>query len=195
MVGIALPVRKTRAVNRRATILLNIANSQAGWFGVVLAAARGMPVLAGAVATAGVAAHIALCRTRRTELLVVLAVMAVGAVWDSLLAANGVIIYPNGQWSVFLAPYWIVGLWALFATTLNVSMRWLHGRWLAAVLFGGIGGPLSFWAGARLGAAQFPNPVLALVLLGLGWALLVPLMVRITMALDASPSVTGLPAH
>jgi hypothetical protein len=182
-------------VNQRATVLLNIAISQAGWFGVILAASHGKPVLAGAVAIAGVVAHLALSSRRRTELLVVLAVMAVGATWDSVLAANGVIRYPNGQWSMLLAPYWLFGLWALFATTLNVSMRWLHGRWLAAVLFGGIGGPLSFWAGARLGAAQFPNPVLALGLLAVGWALLMPLLVRITMALDASPSVTRLPAH
>jgi hypothetical protein len=175
-------------VNQRATVLLNIAISQAGWFGVILAASHGKPVLAGAVAIAGVVAHLALSHRRRTELLVVLAAMAIGGVWDSVLAANGVIRYPNGQWSAFLAPYWIVGLWALFATTLNVSMRWLHGRWLAAVLFGGIGGPLSFWAGARLGAAHFPNPVLALSVLALGWAVLMPLLVRITMALDGSLS-------
>lgn len=184
-------------MNRRATMLLNVAISQAGWFGVVLAAARGMPALAALVACAGVAAHLVLMPhgVRRTELRIVLAVMAVGALWDSALAASGVIRYPNGQWSAYLAPYWLVGLWALFATTLNVSMRWMHGRWLMAILFGGMGGPLSFWAGARLGAAHFPDPVLALVLIGLGWAVLMPLLVRITMALDAPRAAQHLAAQ
>lgn len=191
MVGFTLSFRKTPLVNQRATVLMNIAISQAGWFGVIVAAAHGMPVLAGAVAIAGVTSHLALSEHKRIELLIVLAVMGVGFGWDSVLAANGVIVYPNGQWSPLLAPYWLVGLWALFATTLNVSMRWLHGRWPAAVLFGAVGGPLSFSAGARLGAAHFPDPVIALSALGVGWAFLIPLMVRITMAIDtASPPVT-----
>jgi hypothetical protein len=38
-----------------------------------------------------------------------------------------------GVFAPGVAPVWIVAMWALFATTLNVSMSWLKGRpWLAA---------------------------------------------------------------
>jgi len=65
-------------------------------------------------------------------------------------------------------------MYALFATTLNVSLNWLHGRWLLAVVLGGVSGPLAYWAGARLGAVTMPSPELALGALAVGWAALMP---------------------
>ena len=40
----------------------------------------------------------------------------------------------------------------VFATTLNVSLRRLRRFLFAAVVLGGIVGPLAYWGGARLGA-------------------------------------------
>jgi hypothetical protein len=58
----------------------------------------------------------------------------------------------------WLAPVWIIAMWAGFATLLHVALRWLlpH-RWLAALL-GAVGGPLAYYAGMRLGAVNFPDP-------------------------------------
>jgi hypothetical protein len=39
-----------------------------------------------------------------------------------------------------------------------------------------IGGPLAFWAGAGMGAVSFSDPVLALLAIGAGWSLLLPLL-------------------
>jgi len=83
-----------------------------------------------------------------------------------------------------MAPPWILGLWALFATTLNVSLNWLKGRWLVAALLGGIAGPLSYWAGARLGAVVLVEPVPALVALSIGWAILMPLLMALARRYD-----------
>jgi hypothetical protein len=49
-------------------------------------------------------------------------------------------------------------MWIAFATTLNVSMRWLRGRPELALLFGAVGGPLAFYAGERLGAVTVHRP-------------------------------------
>jgi len=38
------------------------------------------------------------------------------------------------------------------ATTLNVSMAWLRGRYALAAIFGAFGGPLAYYSGAKLGA-------------------------------------------
>jgi hypothetical protein len=92
--------------------------------------------------------------------------------------------YPGGQFAQGLAPYWIVAMWGLFATTLNLSMSWLRGRqWLAALL-GAVGGPLAYLAGARLGGLQMPDPVLALAVQALGWAVLLPVLNRLAERLD-----------
>ena len=53
-----------------------------------------------------------------------------------------------------LAPYWLVVMWALFATTINVSMAWMKNRWLLAVVMGAVFGPMAF-AGEKLGAVNF----------------------------------------
>ena len=48
----------------------------------------------------------------------------------------GWLAYPSGTFIAGLAPYWIVGMWMLFATTLNITFRWLHERmWLASNLY------------------------------------------------------------
>jgi hypothetical protein len=75
-------------------------------------------------------------------------------------------------------------MWLSFAMTLNVAMRWLHGRYLAAALFGAVGGPLAFLAGKGLGGVQFSDLPLAMGVLSAGWALLTPLLVALAMRLD-----------
>ena len=82
--------------------------------------------------------------------------------------------------------YWLVILWALFATTLNSSLRVLQSRpWIAAAL-GAAGGPLAYYAGASLGALQFLEPAAMLAALALGWALATPLLLSLARRLHAT---------
>jgi hypothetical protein len=156
--------------------LINFLAFQTGWFTTVLGAANGAPWL-GPLVVLGVAAlHLRMARHPSAELRLIACAILLGLVADSLLLATGWIAYPNGGWLPGFAPYWIVTLWALFATTLNVSMRWLSGRYVLAAIFGAVGGPLSYLAGARLGAMNFNETTLALVALGVGWGLAMPLL-------------------
>ena len=80
-------------------------------------------------------------------------------VFDSFLVAAGWVTYKAGLFSDYLAPYWIITMWMLFATTLNVSMRWLRGKpWLAA-FFGCFGGPTTYLAGQKLGGIVLLNQI------------------------------------
>ena len=97
---------------------------------------------------------------------------------------SGLVIYPSGQPFGQLAPAWILAMWPLLATTLNVSLRWLKGRYLLAALFGAIGGPLAFLAGERLGAVVFPDTGLTMIVLAVGWATLFPLLMRLSQRYD-----------
>lgn len=157
---------------------------QGAWFACVIAAARGEPALGiGAVAVA-VAALIAWSERRDVDLRLVALAIVVGAVADTLLARFGVVAYASPGSLAGSAPPWILALWALFAPMLREPMRWLHGRPMLAAAFGGVGGPLSYAAAEGLGACTFPDPGLAIIVLGIGWGVILPLLLALARRLD-----------
>jgi hypothetical protein len=171
-------------MGRRVAIVQNFVLFQIGWFACVLGAAHG-PAWAGALtALAIVAWHIARAVVPRRELSLVACAAALGIVFESLLVQSGWIRFGAGVLVEGAATYWMVALWALFATTLNVSLRGLrtHG-WLAALL-GAIGGPLAYFAGARLGALELVATGAGLAAIAAGWAVLTPLLFRAALRLD-----------
>ncbi|MBL8483961.1 MAG: DUF2878 family protein, partial [Rhodocyclaceae bacterium] len=99
-----------------------------------------------------------------------------GLAYEMLRLPAGDVIYASGQPYAFLPPYWLIALWALLACALNVSMRWIRNRPLVAALCGLLGGPASFLAGVRLGAAQFVDMQAALFALAAGWCFMLPLL-------------------
>jgi hypothetical protein len=106
-----------------------------------------------------------------------LAAGAVGLILDSLQLWFGVFCFPSGVIVPWLAPPWEVVLWMQFATILPFCLRWLSGRYVLGSVLGFIGGPLAFYAGARLGAVSFLSPQLThYAILGVVWALAFPLL-------------------
>ena len=168
------------------TLALNIALFQAGWLACVLAAAHGLP-WAGIAAAIGVVAWHAL-RAPRTaqELKLVALAVAVGALCDSAFAASGWISFAPAAAAEGLAPWWILAMWALLATTLNVSLAWLRSRLPLAALLGAMSGPLAYWAGARLGALELRQPAAALGALALVWAAILPGLLAAGRRLDGA---------
>ena len=165
-------------------ILVNFIAFQAGWFASVLGAAAGAPWIGPMVLAVVLCVHFNLAERPLEEARLVLVCAAVGACFDSVFVASGWIVYPSGQWHAMLAPYWIVGMWMLFATTLNVSLKWLKGRPALAALLGAVAGPLSYVAGEKLGGLTFTSSAPALAGLALGWALALPLVARLAATLD-----------
>ena len=165
-----------------AHVVSNFVFFQVAWFACVVGAAQNrawVGLLAVALASAW---HLKVSALRIPETRLLLAALIIGAVWESALVAAGLLVYPHGTVITGVAPPWIVAMWPLFATTLNVSMRWLkngtpQGRWLIAAVLGGIAGPLSFVAGQSLGAVVFSDAVQTTAVLAIGWALLMPLMI------------------
>lgn len=167
----------------KATII-NLVSFKAGWISVVAGAAAGFPALGALAAAAVVTLHLWLSRDARTESLLLAAAAVMGLVWESALVSAGLIQYDNGFVVPGLAPYWIIAMWVLFATTLNVGMRWLRSSVWVAAIAGAIGGPLAFLAGQKMGAVSFADPVSAYFFIGIGWALLLPVLVRIATRFD-----------
>lgn len=155
----------------------NFTASEAGWFACVLGAANDMPWIGPVVVLALVLVHLRLVDTPPVEeVRLMLAAVFIGLLADSFLVASGLVSYPNGTWIDGLAPYWILAMWAMFATTMNMSLKWLKSRLPLAALLGAIFGPLAYLAGEELGAVTFESRTLALVALSLIWAFCMPLL-------------------
>ena len=172
------------------SLLINFIAFQLGWFACVLGAANGMPWLGPIVVAAAVVLHLVRARRPRPELWLICSAMVLGLAVDSLLLATGWLSYPSGLWLPGLAPYWIVAMWALFATTLNVSMGWMRGRPLLAVVMGAVGGPLSYLAGQKLGGIELNQTTYALAALAVAWAVAMPLLSWLAARLDGVRETT-----
>jgi len=160
--------------------LVNYVLYQAGWFACVLGARSGRVALGTGLGVAAVAAHVALARRRRDELVLALGAAAIGIAIDTVQIALGTLAFEAGTVVPGLPPVWLAVLWMQFAATFHYSFRWLAGRPAAAVLFGAVGGPLAFVAGARLGIVRL-HPALwpSLATLALSWSVAIPAMVRL----------------
>lgn len=145
-----------------------------GWFAVVLFAAQGQVWVGNVAVMLVVAAHLLSVPSARKESLLLAAAAVIGLVWETLLVWSGILSYPTAPGIGVLAPSWIVAMWILFATTINVSLSWVKRSWWLASLFGAIGGPLAFAAGQALGAVSFGDPVITPLVIGAGWAVLLP---------------------
>jgi hypothetical protein len=173
--------------------LLNFVVFQVAWFACVIAGASDRALVGTLVVAGAVGLHLALAPAARREAALVLIVSSLGLFWDSLIVSLGLMSYPSGTIAPGVAPVWIVAMWALFATTLNGSLSWLKGRPLLAALMGGIGGPLAYLAGQRLGGIEIIDPVLGLVAQGLGWSVLMPLLTMIAARLNGFESADSSP--
>jgi hypothetical protein len=73
---------------------------------------------------------------------------------------------------------WILALWLAFASTLNLSLAWMQGRYLIAMLFGASGGPLAYFGAQNIGAVTLPSST-SYIALSVGWAVITPVLLYI----------------
>ena len=129
--------------------LLNAVLFQMAWFAAVLGAAKGMSWLGPLVMVPVLGVHLARAENRSGEIKLLVAAGILGFLLDTVLVAAGVFLPVPSLFPRPFSPPWMVGLWLNFAATINVSLGWLRGRYLLAVIFGAIGGPLAYYGGAK----------------------------------------------
>jgi len=156
--------------------IINFIAFQSAWFAAVLGAANGMPWLGVVAVLLALGLHLALSPDWRPELLLAFCAAGMGFATDTVLIAAGA-FSPIPY--LFPAPFsslWMVMLWVNLASTINVSMAWLRGRYALGAVFGAIGGPLAYYSGAKLGAmTRLPEPG-GLLWIGIAWAFALPLL-------------------
>jgi hypothetical protein len=160
----------------RFPLAINLLAYQCAWLACVFGAAEQRPLLGFGVALAALLWHLAAATDPKRELALIGIAAVVGAVFESGLLASGFV----------RAHDWIMmaTLWAVFATTLNVALRALRRRYLLCAALAAIGAPLAYQAGSKLGALEWVQALPALLLISAGWALLLPLLMRVAQRFD-----------
>ncbi|MFT7669815.1 MAG: hypothetical protein ACI8X5_002522 [Planctomycetota bacterium] len=128
---------------------------------------------------------------RQGELMFLIIVGLFGMLADTGLGVLGATRYPSSEaaWPFVFVPPFITSLWVLFATLPHHSLSWLRGRPVLAVVFGMIGGPLSFMAGTRFGAVGVgDSAVLTYGSLAIEYGVVMPLLLSLSMRRDVSPN-------
>jgi hypothetical protein len=143
---------------------------QLGWLACVL----GGNSLWLLLALAALVIHLRWISSWAAEGRLILCVVIVGTAVDSVLRYLDVFRFADAS---PLIPLWLMLLWALLATTLRHCLAWSARPWWLASALGAVGGALSYYGGGRLAGVQFPyGDIPTLILIGLLWAVLFPLL-------------------
>ena len=155
--------------------LTNFAMFYLGWFACVMGAGAGQLWLGPSVVAALLLIHLFLKAAPVQEARLIVMVGIFGFAVDTLQASAGLYAFAHTSDVPWLCPLWMVALWMIFATTLNASMAWLAGRYRLAAALGALCGPVSYVAGARLGAIELPvHASASLVGIAIVWACVMP---------------------
>ena len=165
-------------------IIINFVLFQIAWFACVLGAAHNVPWLGVIVTTIILVWHLNQAKQIKPEIILLIIALIIGAAFDQLMHSSHLLSYQAHGWSNNLVPAWILALWAGFVTALNVSLRWMRGKLIIAILFGAIGGPLAYIAAEKLGAVTLNNLPTSYIALAIGWAIITPILLRLAENFD-----------
>jgi hypothetical protein len=165
-------------------MLINIIAFKIGWLSSVVGAASELPMLGPIVVLAAISIHLGIVSQPVSELLLIILTGAIGAVADSLMIYAGWLAYPAGTFVAGFSPYWIIAMWMLFATTFNMSFRWLQSRMLLAVALGAVFGPLSYYFGEKIGAVILQDFSASMIALSVAWGALMPALLILARRLE-----------
>jgi Protein of unknown function (DUF2878) len=166
--------------------LVNVVQFQIGWFACVLGAASGRAWTGAMIALALVAFHFARAENLPAELALVVVAAAFGVVADTALIQLGWLTLSSGVSFSGVTAYWMVALWMIFATTLYHSLGWLRRQVALSAVLGAAAGPLSYYAGERLGALEIADSAAAYLGIAIVWAAAMPALLWSSTRLEAA---------
>lgn len=161
---------------------INFIGFQLLWLACVISASINMQWLGLLIGSLALGWHIYAAAYRPQAIKLLCYIAVVGCLFDQLLYLCGLLQFSH--WQAALIPPWMVMLWLGFASTLNVSLGWMRGKYWIGAVFGAIGGPLSYLAAQKLGAITVLQTQGLMIALAVGWALMMPMMLWIAPKLN-----------
>lgn len=155
----------------------NLLGNQLVWLCAVAGAGRGWQWPALLAASLYIGSQLLTSPQPRLDLRLMLLALACAWLVDASAAASGTVRYAAAPLGV-APPPWIMALWAAFAMTLTISMRFLLRHAALPALFGLLLAPLAYLSAARgFDAVRFTAPLWqGLLVLGVGWSIALSLL-------------------
>jgi hypothetical protein len=166
---------------------INALGFQTAWWACIAGIGLGLEIPALIYCLVLAALHLAFAAQPLAEAKLAAIALVTGVLADTLLQMVKVISFYG--WALDpVSPFWLWMLWVLFAMTLNASLSFLQKLplWLSAVT-GLAFGPLTYYAGAQLGAASFDGSLVHLAALALTWMIALPFLVYTAKKLFTPP--------
>lgn len=159
---------------------INLIGNQLVWLCAVAGAGHGLRWPGVLAAGLYVLSQLCLSAQPRVELKLIAVALGCGLLVDGIAGGTGRVIYAAANPVTWLAPVWILALWAAFAMTLTVSFAALQRQWQLAALVGLLLAPLAYVSAARgFSSLAFALPSWqGIATLGVGWAFALPLLAR-----------------
>lgn len=174
--------------------IINLVVFNIAWFACILGSAWGVPWLGVVVVLLSLIGHLYYASFDRG--LATLFAVAFGLGWalDWLVVAVGALGFPEHALLLAPVPIWMPCMWASLATALNLSLGWMRGRWMVAILFGLLGGPGAYYTGMKLGAVLLGDELVrSLLIVGIEWGVAMPVLVWLSMRLVPETSGKAAP--
>jgi hypothetical protein len=157
--------------------LINAIGFQVAWWACVAGVAHGFEIPALIFGACLAAAHLVYTDHTRQDMRLAAWALGLGIAIDSLLQYFSVMQFHGlSLWG--LSPFWLWMLWVLFALTLNTSLAFFKTKPLAlSALAGFVFGPITYYAGAALGAASWEGASFPFLTLALAWMVALPSLI------------------
>ncbi len=162
-----------------AKYVWNIISIEFGWLICILGAAWGYHWLGLLAVPILLVIHITVIERHKihTVFIVALMTMIIGFFADTLLIILGTIEPTRWLMPAPLTTLWDLMIWINFSLALDISLRFLQKRPLAAVFLVALFAPGTYYAGDRLGALRFSEPLyVGMLWIGIVWFFVMPCM-------------------
>ena len=156
--------------------LFNIAGFQIGWWICILGVKNNLIYIGPLFMLIFIILHLFFISKLKKEYKLIISGSILGIFIDGSFKLTGIIDYVGDSNNSFLAPLWIIAMWAGFSATINHSLFWLKKLNFLSFLLGSIFGPLSYIAGYKLNVIFFNPNICIITILSLTWGLSIPFL-------------------
>ncbi|MGB0715270.1 MAG: DUF2878 domain-containing protein [Phycisphaerae bacterium] len=167
----------------RTVAILHLFTVHIGWFGCILGAAYGYPMAGPVLVALLLVLSLKVMDDAPGRLRLTAILTAIGTFVDSAITLGGYMAFDSpasvgeNSGGIVLVPLWMIALWVNFSTAVRPLLGFLRGRVWLAVPLGAFGGAMAYRGGAVLGALTLPGGYASLLVIGVEWAILLPLAV------------------
>ena len=158
------------------TKLINALGFQTGWWACITGVGHGLETGAIVFCLILISLHLHFSDSPMEEVKLGAFALLIGILVDSSLQYFSIISFYGWALGPF-NPFWDWTLWVMFALTLNASLDFLKNQsHITTPILGLVFGPLTYFAGAQLGAAALNDSPVKIFSLAAVWMIALPLL-------------------